>query len=209
MPKHILAVVVSVLCIGAAATPAQASLQSSTGASPRATISHLSGAANPYTPFCDNGSAGLCLRDPSDGGPGTLVKMSSSNGNASMSWATFLDSACGGIVGGPNGSEPNCPSEMLVDRYFGDQIVQIWNDGSNYCIGADADTNWVGEMKTCGFLNGEFIMSNSCALNGKCYTVSVDYSDYYGTIGWLCGSNTTDANPYVGACSPSDLAQWQ
>jgi hypothetical protein len=129
--------------------------------------------------------------------------MSGYSGDRAMNWAISLSSDCGGFV------TATCPSTLLGSRYNTDPIIEVKNQGSGDCLAANSVTSWVVEMKSCGDTDSEFIVSRSCASDNYCYVVSVKYSDTQGAIGWLCGSNTYNANPTVTRnCSPQTLAQW-
>jgi hypothetical protein len=202
MRNRVIAVVTLALCVGTAAVPAQAAAQGGMGEPPVAKGLHTT-VSDSYTYFCDDGTYKLCVRDPSDGGAGTRVRMSDYSGDNAMNWVTDIDTKmCGGFV------TSDCPSQLLGSRYDGDVIEVIKNEGSGYCLGANASNSFYVMMRTCGDADTVFIASlppNGC---NYCYTVSVDYSDAEGTIGWLCGSDSNDAEPYVGSCSPADLSEW-
>jgi hypothetical protein len=187
-----------VLSLGPLAGPAQAATRVSPGQS---TSRDFVGG------FCDDGSAGYCIRDPSGGGPGTEVLMSAFGTDEDRTWDIGTDyGECDGVVG------DGCPNSQLSNRYSGDPILTFTNDGSLYCMGADADSGWVAEMKTCDELNGAFIWNiyGSGGCNGDyCYVISVDYSVANGQIAWLCGSNTNDDPATVTTdCDGSGLAEW-
>jgi hypothetical protein len=182
--RSILAAIASALClVGVLCVPAQAASRAPHGGLA------FKIEVNSWGSLCDDASPHVCARDPSDGGPGTLIKMSTYSGDNAMQWQPKLASLCGGIVG------HNCPNQALAQRYPNDPIYYFVNRGSGDCLGANQNTGWGVQMKTCDDTDTLFIYNvadNGCA-GSYCYTVSVRFGlTFTNGIAWLCGYNTSN-----------------
>ena len=89
------------------------------------------------------------------------------------------------------------------------------NRGTGDCLGANQDTLWGVEMKTCDDTDSLFIynnVDNGCTSSGQyCYTVSVRFAyTFDGGIAWLCGYTTgTSSGALVTQSCPSPGSpQW-
>jgi hypothetical protein len=156
-----------------------------------------------YEEFCDE--QGPCLKDPSDGGVGTQVIMADPGGDKSEDWIFVSSSLCGGTVKSGCGLP-----DFLVDRYGpnngnpGDAIAYLKQEVSGKCLKLSLDSGWDGQMGTCDDVSTDFILSPT---SGSFYYVpSVNASEYFNTVYWLCGafendqpsaSNTCDANKVI------------
>ena len=205
MRYRLIAIIVPLLCMGMIVLPAHAASYRDASTHSMTTI-HSNLASIGPVQFCNGGSAHLCLRDPSDGGAGTDVRMTqftSTPDNARL-WYKTPAFVCNGEDVVNNG----CPNGQLDKHYDGDLIFTLQNVGSLYCIGANPATHFIVEMKTCGDKDTLFIQSKSCP-NGYCFIISVDDSVVDGTIGWLCGENTVDLRPTVNSnCGTTGLPTW-
>lgn len=202
MRRSILAAIVSALCLGGIlSVPAQAAARA-----PHAGLT-LQIQANTWGSLCDDSSPHLCARDPSDGGLGTLIKMSAYSGDNAMQWMPKLATLCGGFVGN------NCPNQALAQRYPHDPIYYFVNKGSGDCLGANQNTFWGVEMKTCDDTDTLFIynnVDNGCS-GPYCFTVSVRYGlTFTDGVAWLCGFTTTNGSgaEVTSSCPAPGSPRW-
>lgn len=160
-------------------------------ASTRHILPAVPGIGTTYYHVCDSPD-NLCLRDPSDGHAGTIVKLTNPPGDRSELWGFFQDtSICHGKI------EPKCgfPS-FLVNRYRGKDIVFFKQEVSGNCIKFSNDTNWNGVMGTC-FDNNTLLIYASCN-SGYCYFPSIEASEYFNTTEWMCGDSGAGFPPFAG-----------
>jgi hypothetical protein len=145
--------------------------------------------------WCDSGTpAPLCLRDPSDGGAGTKVKMAFAAAAGSELWTRHEDpQACGGF----GVVEPGCDGlpSSITNRYAADSVVYLEQNASGKCIKFSSDTSWEGAMGTCGDTNTLLIQSKSCP-GGLCFYPAIAASARGQTVLWMCG-NESGQPPFV------------
>jgi hypothetical protein len=145
----------------------------------------------------------LCLRDPSDGGAGTPVKMSVPNFVLSDEWVPVQDkSACNGT--GTVESGCGLPA-FLVDRYGGDSIKYIQQVSSHDCIKFSSATGWFGEMGTCGD-NVTLLIKATCS-NSFCFYPAIAASEAFNSIQWMCGASSGQ-QPFTSGSCPAGTSTW-
>jgi hypothetical protein len=154
--------------------------------------------ADTHNPVCEKDSPYLCWRDPSDGGPGTSVVVSSYGTDNARLWDRIRDTSRCQNSADPTGGEvtntpacPFAPGSGLNAKFNGDRIVIVQNYGSGYCAGSEpsVDSNYVS-MHSCDGIGGvhepstvfveepftdhfrlvSFDWSNGCGGGVLCYT---------------------------------------
>lgn len=189
--SSIAAVVLTAAGVYASSTPLSA------GAS-TASTRHICQVPNPNT--------ANCLRDPSNGGSGTPIKMTSWSNTTTQHWHIRPDPQfCNGHGTIQNGC--GLPS-FIVSRYQGRPVVVFEEDAAAHCLKIPNMTSGTGlaEMGTCYDANTLLILG-TCT-NNLCYYVSISQSEAVGQILWICAGNL-GAQPYAGAGSNCDASHWE
>jgi hypothetical protein len=111
---------------------------------------------------------------------------------------------------------PN-PRRSSAGRTFGPATItptdRTLSKGSGDCLGANQNTLWGVEMKTCDDTDTLFIYNiadNGCA-GSYCYTVSVRYGlTFTDGIAWLCGYTTSNSSGALvtGSCPSPGSPRW-
>ena len=99
-----------------------------------------------YTGICNIDTPSLCMRDPSDGGTGTVVVGSAPSLSDSEEWAVQQDtSRCGGVV------TETCPffDTGIDSLYEGKQVVVIRQEVVQKCIRLPAASGASAVIGTC------------------------------------------------------------
>jgi hypothetical protein len=151
-----------------------------------------------YKPLCEKDSPGLCWRDPSDGGPGTLVVNSGYGTDNARQWVLADDGRCNNNIYVT--STPPCPftgGSGLNSMFQGRRIVNVLNEGSGFCAGSSVSNQMVMYMHNCDFaiLGGElstvFVVE---PFSTHYRLVSVVWSDQCSCAEYVNGSDTNN-NP--------------
>jgi hypothetical protein len=176
--------------------------------SPASRLHVTSQAQVTYKPLCENDSPGLCWRDPSDGGPGTVVVNSGFGTDQARQWVMVEDGRCNGVL---VTNTPPCPftgGSGLNFMFQGDRIVNLLNEGSGFCAGSSISNQMVVHMHQCDAFTGSEL--SSVFVEQKFSThyrlVSVVWSDQCSCAEYINGSATNDNPLFIDL--PGTYARW-
>ena len=154
-----------------------------------------------------NVQSGLCLRDPSDGGAGTVVESSTRGSSEAEDWKLILDTGrC------PNGTvTSSCPGGWVSSHFNGFPLVVIKNVGQgSLCIRTAAGTQFVGVMGTCDSgqeISSAFVWAQFGS-GGPFGFDSVDASNSFNTQEWLTGSTIDNSEVFDNPGNATTLSEW-
>jgi hypothetical protein len=166
-----------------------------------------------YKPLCERDSPGLCWRDPSVGGPGTVVVNSGYGTDRARLWVLADDARCNGNIFVTN--TPPCPftaGSGLNFTFQGRRIVVVLGDnGSGWCAGSSVSDQMAVKMHTCDgdALGGPLELSTVFVVEPFAThyrLVSVVWSDQCSCAEYVNGSNINDNPLFIDL--PGTYARW-
>lgn len=152
--------------------------------------------------LCDEGSfADLCLRDPSDGGEGTPVLITTPGSSNAEDWKILRDTGrCANAI-----VTSSCPGGFVSSVDQGLTLVVLQNVGQGtLCIRAAADTQYDAQMGPCD--SGQEISSAFVEVSSGASAsfLSVDVSNAIGTFEYLAGEDAANNDNSQAFISPVD-----
>jgi len=166
-------------------------------------------------PLCEfDNPPGLCWRDPSDGGPGTVVVNSGFGTDAARTWTMFTDHprCFNGVVT----NTPPCPftgGSGLNFKYQNSRIVIVQNFGSSLCAGSSGSDQMAVKMHACDSILGTTELSSvfvEQTFPTHFRLISVVWSDRCSCTEFVTGSGTNN-NPLfidINENLPGQFIRW-
>jgi hypothetical protein len=136
-----------------------------------------------------------CMRDPSDGGRNTQMRVSVKSGAKAEQFGFVQDFGyCGGYVSNGCGFP-----KFFFNRYHGHKIVEFPQRVSGECMKYSKGSSWKGVMGDCGSFNTLGVLGSCDPTTGYCFFPWISASESAGSIQWMCSTGQAESRPYTAA----------